>query len=91
MIFQDPVMFVYKWDPSCLEMCSKKKPPKKQHFLPVGPYSSWYSSIIVQVFKKDDSTGPYNYRGISLVSNMCKFFTSILNKGYWNCRNTIML
>lgn len=24
MIFQDPVMFVYKWDPSCLEMFLKK-------------------------------------------------------------------
>lgn len=35
--------------------------------------STWSSSIIVPVFKKGDSTDPNNYRGISLISNLCKF------------------
>lgn len=40
--------------------------------------STWSSSIIIPVFKKDDFTDPNNYRGISLVINMCKLFASIL-------------
>lgn len=54
--------------------------------------STWSSSIIVPVFKKGDSTDPNNYRGIRLVSNMCKLFTSILNKRLleWSKYNNVI-
>lgn len=54
--------------------------------------STWSSSIIIPVFKKGDSTDPNNYRGISLVSNMCKLFTSILNKRLleWSTYNDVI-
>jgi hypothetical protein len=42
--------------------------------------SSWSSAVIVPILKKGDTTDPNNYRGISLVSNLGKLFTSVLNK-----------
>lgn len=53
---------------------------------------SWSSSIIVPVYKKGDCTNPDNYRGISLVSNMAKLFTSILNNRLldWSKTNDVI-
>eukprot|EP00105_Crassostrea_gigas_P042815 XP_019926963.1 PREDICTED: uncharacterized protein LOC109619995 [Crassostrea gigas] len=53
---------------------------------------SWSSSIIVPVFKKGDKSDPNNYRGISLVSNMCKLFTSVLNNRLitWSDENDVI-
>ena len=56
--------------------------------------NSWFPSIIVPIFKKSDLSNPNNYRGITLVSNVCKLFTAILNKRllYWSNTNVpIML
>ena len=39
----------------------------------------WTRSVIVPLFKKGDTKNPGNYRGISLLSVISKFFTSILN------------
>lgn len=41
--------------------------------------SSWTDATLVPVFKSGDVNDPGNYRGISLVSNLGKLFTSILN------------
>ena len=35
--------------------------------------------LIIPVFKKGDRSNPSDYRGISLISCLCKLFTSILN------------
>ena len=53
---------------------------------------SWSSSVIVPIFKKGDNKNPDNYRGISLVSNMAKLFTSILNTRLleWSKSNDII-
>lgn len=37
-------------------------------------------SIIIPVLKKGDASDPKNYRGITLVSCFCKFFSSTLNQ-----------
>ena len=39
----------------------------------------WCVAIIVPLFKKGDVRNPDNYRGISLLSCVCKLFTSALN------------
>ena len=39
----------------------------------------WCMAIIVPIFKKGDVRNPDNYRGISLLSCMCKLFTTALN------------
>ncbi|UYV75034.1 hypothetical protein LAZ67_12002195 [Cordylochernes scorpioides] len=38
----------------------------------------WYKSIIHPIFKSGDQDNPSNYRGIALISNLSKLFTSIL-------------
>lgn len=40
--------------------------------------------IIVPIFKKGDNSDPNNYRGINLISNLSKLFTSILNSRLLN-------
>ena len=37
-------------------------------------------SIIVPIYNKGDADSPGNYRGVSLLSVVCKIFTYILNK-----------
>ena len=39
----------------------------------------WSKAVIIPVFKKGDRSNPSDYRGISLISCLCKLFTSILN------------
>ena len=41
--------------------------------------TSWCVSIIVSIFKSGPKSVPGNYRGISLLSNLSKVFTGILN------------
>jgi hypothetical protein len=41
------------------------------------PYQ-WKESIIVQIHRKDDKTECSNYRAISLLLTLCKFFSNIL-------------
>ncbi|UYV63018.1 hypothetical protein LAZ67_2002859 [Cordylochernes scorpioides] len=43
----------------------------------------WTRTIIHPIFKNGDPDNPSNYRGISLISNLSKLFTSIL-KTRWN-------
>ncbi|VDI64700.1 Hypothetical predicted protein [Mytilus galloprovincialis] len=38
---------------------------------------SWALAVLIPVFKKGDSSDSANYRGISVVSNLAKLFTSI--------------
>ena len=40
---------------------------------------SWYTAIIVPIFKKGDPNNPDNYRGISLLSCLSKLFYTVLN------------
>ena len=40
----------------------------------------WVKSIIVPIYKKGDADSPGNYRGVPLLSVVCKIFTYILNK-----------
>lgn len=40
----------------------------------------WSKSVIVPIYKKGDVDSPGNYRGVTLVSAVCKVFTYILNK-----------
>lgn len=42
--------------------------------------AEWSSALIVPIHKKGVTTDPNNFRGISLMSWLCKLFTSILNK-----------
>jgi hypothetical protein len=49
-------------------------------FFPIN----WLSSVIVPIFKKGDNSDPNNYRGINLISNLCKLFTAILNSRLLN-------
>ena len=37
------------------------------------------NALVVPIHKKGDTSDPKNYRGISLISCMCKLFTSVLN------------
>lgn len=46
--------------------------------------SSWSDAILVPIFKSGDANDSANYRGISLVSNLGKLFTTILNKRLLN-------
>ena len=39
----------------------------------------WSKAVISPVCKKGDRSNPSDYRGISLISCMCKLYTSILN------------
>ena len=54
--------------------------------------TTWSSAVIVPVFKKGDTATPNNYRGISLISCICKLFTSVLNKRLlaWSNENEII-
>ena len=40
---------------------------------------TWYTAVIVPIFKKGDPNNPNNYRGISLLSCLAKLFYSLLN------------
>ncbi|VDI01281.1 Hypothetical predicted protein [Mytilus galloprovincialis] len=53
---------------------------------------SWALAVLIPVFKKGDSSDPSNYRGISLVSNLAKLFTSIINSRLikWSENNDII-
>jgi hypothetical protein len=42
--------------------------------------SSWGKSILAILYKKGDATDLGNYRGISLISNVAKLFTKVLDK-----------
>ena len=42
--------------------------------------TSWGIGIIVSIFKSGIKANPSNYRGISLLSNLSKIFTSIINQ-----------
>lgn len=54
--------------------------------------SSWSDAILVPIFKSGDANDSANYRGISLVSNLGKLFTTILNKRLlnWTTVNDIL-
>ncbi|XP_015121854.1 uncharacterized protein LOC107044476 [Diachasma alloeum] len=41
--------------------------------------NSWTSMVLCMIHKKGDVSDPLNYRGIALVNNITKVFTSILN------------
>ena len=43
--------------------------------------SGWRVGIIISLFKGGTRTNPSNYRSISLLSNLSKIFTGIINKG----------
>ncbi|UYV70767.1 hypothetical protein LAZ67_8000536 [Cordylochernes scorpioides] len=42
--------------------------------------SQWSKTIIQPIFKNGDPNAPSNYRGIALINNLSKLFTSILKK-----------
>ena len=42
--------------------------------------TAWAVAVLVPIFKRGNPEDPNNYRGISLVSNFGKLFTSILNQ-----------
>ena len=44
-----------------------------------------YNALVVPIHKKGDTSDPKNYRGISLISCMCKLFTSVLNSWLFSC------
>ena len=41
--------------------------------------TEWAKAIVVPIFKKGDRDNADNYRGVSLISILCKCYTSILN------------
>ncbi|UYV73670.1 hypothetical protein LAZ67_11000293 [Cordylochernes scorpioides] len=43
--------------------------------------TTWLKSVIQPIFKNGDPDDPSNYRGIALLSNIAKLFTSILKSG----------
>ena len=47
----------------------------------------WLKSVIVPLHKKGKIDNPNNYRGISLISNLCKYCTCIINKRLTNWAN----
>ena len=50
------------------------------HVFDRGIYpGEWANAIIVPIFKKGDTDRADNYRGVSLISEVCKCYTSILN------------
>jgi len=53
---------------------------------------SWSSAVIVPIFKKGDTNDTNNYRGISLVSNLGKLFTYVINQRLltWSADNDII-
>ena len=52
----------------------------------------WTKAVIIPVFKKGDINDLNNYRGISLVSNLGKLFTAVLNQRLikWSQNNDII-
>ena len=42
--------------------------------------TAWSTAVLVPIFKRGNVKDPNNYRGISLVSNFGKLFTSVLNQ-----------
>ena len=54
--------------------------------------TSWTKAVIIPVFKKGDINDLNNYRGISLVSNLGKLFTAVLNQRHtkWSQNNDII-
>jgi exonuclease III len=54
--------------------------------------TSWSSATIVPILKKGDASNPNYYRGISIVSNLGKLFTSILNRRLleWSGENDVI-
>ena len=44
-----------------------------------GIPSEWAKAIVIPIFKKGNVDQPDNYRGVSLISIICKCYTSILN------------
>ena len=40
---------------------------------------SWNKAFIVTVFKSGEKGDPNNYRGISLINNLAKIFSAVLN------------
>ena len=47
--------------------------------------STWSDAILVPAFKSRDANDTANYRGVSLVSNQGKLFTTILNSRLLKC------
>ena len=45
----------------------------------------WSEGLIVNIFKKGDSEGPANYRGITFLSVVGKVFCKILNNRLVQC------
>ncbi|UYV71615.1 hypothetical protein LAZ67_8003861 [Cordylochernes scorpioides] len=54
--------------------------------------TTWLKSVIQPIFKNGDPDDPSNYRGIALLSNIAKLFTSILKSrlGSWIERRNIV-
>ncbi|UYV63861.1 hypothetical protein LAZ67_2005844 [Cordylochernes scorpioides] len=54
--------------------------------------TTWLKSVIQPIFKNGDPDDPSNYRGIALLSNISKLFTSILKSrlGSWIERRNIV-
>jgi hypothetical protein len=42
--------------------------------------TAWAVAVLVPIFKRGNPEDPNKYRGISLVSNFGKLFTSVLNR-----------
>ena len=56
------------------------------------PIPSWYIAIITPIFKKGSPNDPENYRGISLLSCLAKFFYTVINNRlttYCNVKNIL--
>ncbi|UYV84400.1 hypothetical protein LAZ67_X002020 [Cordylochernes scorpioides] len=47
--------------------------------------TTWLKSVIQPIFKNGDPDDPSNYRGIALLSNLAKLFTSILKSRLGSC------
>ena len=56
------------------------------------PIPSWYIAIITPIFKKGSPNDPENYRGISFLSCLAKFFYTVINNRltiYCNDKNIL--